>query len=197
MHIPLLLLLLTAGEPAATGRAFRESAGRVGIEAEHPTAAKEPACWKLVDGVSGKAVKVMEGPWPRHLRYDVRFETPGTYRLWALARKNPTAAQYQGNDAKVFFYAAGSEQAIHPKAVAFEIGMKEQLEFRWLDWAKNSPTNTTDLRVDKPGRYSLYLVGGANEEWGWEVDKLVLTRDNAAPPAGADPGAKETIEASE
>ena len=111
-----------------------------------------------------------------------------------MARKNPSAPQYQGNDAKVFFYPAGAEQRIQPRAVAFEIGMKEQAELRWLDWAKNSPTNTTDVKVDKPGKYSLYFVGGANEEWGWEVDKLVLTKGNADPPEGAEPGPAETID---
>lgn len=182
------IALSAAGLAAALAAApFVEERGTVEFEAEAAHHVSEPEQWAKVRGTRGEAFKVLAaGPWKRALRYDVEFTTPGTYRLWVLARKNPTAARYTGNDIKVFLYAAGAEQLLTPKHVAFEIGLKEQKEFRWVDWPKNSPTNTTDLVVRAAGRHHLYLVGGAAEEWGWEVDAIRLTKDNAAPPPGGD-----------
>lgn len=179
---PLFLLPLVS---AALATPLVERAGMLEFEAEAAHAIVQPEHWHRVPGTRGEAMKVQEhGPWRRHLRYDIEFTTPGTYRLWLLARKNPAAGRYTGNDVKVFLYPAGAEQAIEPKRVAFEVGMKEQRTFRWLDWPKNSPTQTTDLVVKAPGLHHLYLVGGAGEEWGWEIDAVRLTRDNAAPPFG-------------
>jgi hypothetical protein len=180
---------LLAGAPApifaAAPAPFAERDGVLEFEAEAAHAVVAPEHWQRLPATRGEAMKVVEaGPWRRHLRYDLRFATPGTYRLWLLARKNPAAPRYQGNDLKVFLYPADAEQPIDPKRIRFEVGMKEQREFRWLDWPKNSPTNTTDLVVPAAGLYHFYLVGGAGEEWGWEVDAVRLTKDNAAPPPG-------------
>jgi hypothetical protein len=178
---PLLLAPLAGAAPAP----IVETGGLVAFEAEAAHAVIDPTHWATVPAGPGTAMKVLEsGPWKRHLRFDLEFTTPGTYRLWLRARKNPAAPRYHGNDVKVFFYATAEEQAIHPKAIRFEVGLREQREFRWLAWPKSREVGATDLTVAAPGLHHLYLAGGAAEEWGWEIDAVRLTKDNREPPPG-------------
>lgn len=179
----LLLPALLLAQPV-----HRERAGLVEFPATAFHHIDTEADWARVPGPNGTtAMKPLDtARWTRSLRYDIQFTQPGTYRLWVKARKNPEIGQWGGNDMKIFLYAADGEQLVIPGHYPFEVGLREQREFRWLDWPKNSPTDTTDLTVKQPGLHHLYIVGGAGEEWGWEFTAVRLTKDNARPPAGGE-----------
>jgi len=192
LNAPLAERLPHGAKPPAP-RAFRERDGLVVIEAEHFSGMTYSNAWTRVPGLSGEAMKVAEGAWSRHLRYDIRFEQAGLYRLHVLGRKNPVAPQYAGNDLKVFFYSSHiADPRIAPGHVLFEIGFGEQKQFGWRATAKSKTVTTTDLVVLRPGLYRLYIVGGAGEEAGWELDRLLLTRDNHQPPQGTNVGPAES-----
>lgn len=171
-----LILLPAMSFPCFAGTTTHvEAGGIVRFEAEEFSAIDTPADWRRVEGIRGAAMQVLDtGRWSRSLRYDLQFQKPGTYRLWVRARKSPLAGQYGGNDIKVFFHAAAVEQVIAPGHYVFEIGLQDQRTFRWVDWPKNSPGNTTDLTVPEAGLYHLHFTGGAGEEWGWAIDSVCL-----------------------
>jgi hypothetical protein len=203
--IPLLLAAAvgTAGESVPV---FHEIDGTVCFEAEH---AQFRYRYSETGGASGSAMTAdSAGTWRGGvLRFRIRFRTPGRYAFWLLARRDPDQVPVAGNDvwvlvdrdfngrslpefrsiqsrsAGALLDADGNRLACN-RAPESRIQFGETEGFRWF----SSPTRGNGpmfWQVDSAGDHWLELATGA--EWGFAVDKGVLTLDNLHPPEGLGP----------
>ncbi len=199
-------LTYTGARATETSSLFYEVDGLVCMEAEH---AGYVNLWSRATGVSGDAMRAdAAGAWKGGvLRFDIEFKHPGRYALWLLAHKDPTEGRFGGNDIKVFLdrdlsttpnpairnratdamatLVDGTGMVTNPdRAPESEINLGSANIFMWHTRPKDG-REPAMWSIERPGRHHVELVTGA--EAGFLVDKVVLTRYNAHPPAGLGP----------
>jgi hypothetical protein len=193
----------TAGESVSV---FHEIDGTVCFEAEH---AQYRYRYSETRGASGTAMAAdSAGAWRGGvLRFRIRFKTAGRYAFWLLARRDPDQVPVAGNDVWVLVDRDFSSRTLPEfrsiqarsagalldadgntlagnRAPESRIRFGEKEGFRWF-CAPTRGNGPMFWQVDSAGDHWLELATGA--EWGFAVDKGVLTRDNLHPPEGLGP----------
>ena len=155
-------------------RPFVEEGGRVVLEAEEAFAniARDEQSWQRVeDEAAGGGVVLVAGPdrgrkvtspTGPELVFPIRFQTPGTYRVWA---------RWSGGR------GLGADDSFH-------IGLDRKLvgtmsggggEWAWQHEGDDGPVN---IKVDEPGEHTLHIW---MREDGTRLDRLMLTTDARTP----------------
>ena len=196
MRLFILMVLPVGALANPGGRVFIEAGGLVSMEAENASYMKH---WKPIAGTSGSAMEadqvgVRNGGV---LRFDVEFTAPGAYAVWVLGRKG-AHSQYGANDVKVWadrdlsrtvspdLQSRALDRPItlrdgrgHPsftdKKPQSEIGFGQSEAFSWVGKLKEAE-GPAIWRVENPGRHHIEFVVG--EEYGFGIDKVVLTLDH-------------------
>lgn len=181
---------------------FYEVAGLVCMQAAHAQAVH---FWKNANGVTGNAMQALKQGCLSGglLRFDINFSTPGRYALWLLGEKARDQAHHRGNRVSVFLDRNLSPNAdptapdyldtledrngrklLRDRGPHSEISLGANYISRWFSGQEdgNSPKY---WKVTSPGVHHLELVTGT--EWGFVIDKIVLTLDNRQPPQGLGP----------
>lgn len=170
--------------PRTTG-AFRERSGVVSIEVEH---ALEAHGWIPVPGKSGEARQDATGRGGNgHLTFDIDFDQAGRYYAFLLSRHNHAAEQddcFLTLDGQKLFARDGTTRPDGMQASSFD--------FTWSMRPKGPGGHTPEhikegpvyFEVPGPGRRRL-VIGSRSVKF--EVDKIVLKKDDATPPSGSGP----------
>jgi hypothetical protein len=170
--------------------AFAEEGGQVVIEAEHfyvnDRHGAAATSWELEAAAAGfSGDGYMEAKFTTYekwsadyarsapeLRYAVRFETTGTYRVWirGLSRTNESDSCHVGLD---------GEARDESFAQRFTVNARD---FLWAGDSRGQGPQT--VQVSAPG---VHLLSIWVREAGQAIDKILLTRDVAYVPNGVGP----------
>lgn len=190
---------------AQSGKVFREVNGLVSMEAENSSYVN---LWRKVKGTSGAAMEAQkEGAWNGGvLRFDIEFAQQGFYAVWVLARKG-THSEYGANDVKVWLdrdlsgtpnpgiqnlrddrlqtlLDGTGKPTFTNKKPESEIGFGQNAQFTWITRPKEADAPSI-WKVETPGRHHIEFVVG--DEYGYAIDKVVLTLDNKQRPSDSGP----------
>lgn len=195
---------------------FYENEGIVCMKAIH---AQFNYGWIPTNGVSGQAMMADSSmKWKGGvLRFEIEFTQPGNYSLYILAHKARThGGMWGANDVKVWInrdlttglpvydirstakmegLMHGDGTFSHPdphrasNKIESEINMAQNNDFRWINTPKDGPAPAWWVVKDTGKHHIEFVVG---DEWGFVIDKVYLTLNNAIPPSGIGPA--ETIE---
>ncbi len=186
---------LTANQTAP--ELFYETNGLVCMEAEHARFVKG---WKLVSGETGKSMQAdKSGLGTGVLAFRIRFKHTGDYAVWLLGRKDIRQSHHRGNRVLVVGDRSGtSVSTLHfnGKPTFVDHGPNSDISFggnyisRWFSGpeAENTPKY---WNIEKPGNHRLELL--IHQEYGFTIDRIVLTLNNEQPPRGLGPA--ETVAA--
>lgn len=187
----IFLLLLGSLHPLAaesaaltSGHRYQEVDGRVVMEAEAPTRYTQ---WTVVEGKSGVAVRDQGERGVDGLHYEIEFTQPGTYYLFLLCRHTSE----DGAEADDAFVSLDGERLWASDGSTRPDGMQgRSREFTW----SGSPKAGHTPRSIKPGpvhfevrEAGLKTLTLGSRSKGFEIDKIVLQRDDATPPEGLGP----------
>jgi hypothetical protein len=164
---------------------FQESGGQVVIEAEHPhlNTPRSNHTWTQVANASASGGQLMRvdpnnnsninanfvGTSPE-LRYDVTFQTTGTYYVWLRG----SGATQDDDSAHVGIDNTGPATSDRISTFTSSLG--------WSRATIDGPVATINVTSTGLHRISLYM-----REDGFSVDKLILTTNNNFTPSAAGP----------
>jgi len=182
-----LLLVILFLLPFTTNSAqIGYSSPVISVEAEH---AEEISGWRMVGGLSGKALQDESEKGMGWLLYNLEFPQAGNYyvHLLCLAPGKNTSM----NDCYVFLgdqqLNAIGDSSLRPDGIRVHSG-----EFSWSGLPKGPGAHTPDairknnvyFRVEKPGVYPLRIVSRSK---GFTLDKILLHYENTEEPEGTGP----------
>ncbi len=160
--------------------------GVISVEAEHALACQG---WRMVDGLSGKAMQDDSERGQGWLRYELQFNQAGQYFVYLLCLapdKNTSKNDcyvYLGNEK----LQAIGEEKLRPDGIRVHTA-----DFSWSGRPKGPGAHTPPairdnlvyFEVPRAGIYTLQIV---SRSMGFTLDKIVLQLDNQQPPEGDGP----------
>ncbi len=170
--------------PPGAQTLFREVDGVVSIEAEHAGTVKR---WVEEEGESGKAMRDDASRHGGEMTYEILFSKGGTYYVFFLCRD-------QGNtETNDCFLTLDKERLIGPDGRTRPDGMRSQgAKMTWVSTPKGPGGHTPEavkkgpVHFDVPGP-GLRILKVESRSKGFVVDKIVLKRNDDAPPKGGGP----------